>query len=186
MTFPDYNIRNLVSSATTKAEVSGIVEFEDVTNGLIATLRIGAVDGHKTGLLSRPDAISGGLYRTANLSSQSPTRMRKKTTSMRDAAHTRHMQLTKSLSNGNMHVQVSACEGNWLSHLDWDGDRHWTLAETHVHDWKEMGDDALPSDCSKREDLSALLNGDMELSQEHKDRMEMTQRRDAKLRPVPT
>ena len=184
VTFPEYNIRNLVSSSTTKADISGIVEFEDVTNGLIVTLRIAAVEGHKTGLLSRPDAISGGMYRTANISTD-PPRV-KKSASMKDAAHHRHMSLTKSMSSGHMHVPVSVCQGNWLSHLDWDDERYWTLLETEASDWEGVEEDALPSDCSKRDDLSALSKGEMEASQEAKDRMEKTQRQDAKLRPVPT
>lgn len=185
VTFPEYNIRNLVSSSTTRADVSGVVEFEDVTHGLLVTLRIGAVEGHKTGLLSRPDAISGGLYRTSGQPAQSPNRL-KKSASMKDAAHYRHLQLTKSLSSGNIHVPISVCQGNWLSYLDWDEERYWTLAETDVANWEEVGDAALPCDCSKRGDLLALLAGDLDAAQAAKECMENIQRRDAKLRPVPT
>ncbi len=184
VTFPEYNIRNLVSSSPTKADVSGVVEFEDIDNGLLVTLQIAPVEGHKTGLLSRPDAISGGLYRTSNLQGHSPRV--KKSSSMKDVAHRRHESLTRSLSTGQIHVPLAVCQGNWLSHLDWDDERFWTLLETECQDWHDVEEEALPSDCSRRDDLRALLNEELEASQEAKDLMERRQRLDAKLRPVPT
>jgi hypothetical protein len=184
VSFPEYNIRNLVSSSTTKADVSGVVEFNDVANGLSVTLKIGSVEGHTRGLLGRPDGISGAMYRTSN-ASQSPG-MRRSMSTSRHLKHHHQRMLSKATSSGNLHAPISFCQGNWLSHLDWDEERYWTLSETKVHEWAQIESEKFPSDCSNREDLSALLNGDMDRSQEAKDQMENQQRQDAKLRPVPT
>lgn len=40
----------------------------------------------------------------------------------------------------------------------------------------------LPSDCRFREDSVAVANGDMELAQDEKERLEILQRKDKKLR----
>eukprot|EP00887_Chlorella_sp_A99_P006233 scaffold3.g6233.t1 len=78
-------------------------------------------------------------------------------------------------------VHVASCSGNWLSHLDWDGERSWTLAEDAYEEWQPV-DDPLPSDSRYREDLSALAAGDVQQAQRAKDALEQRQRADAKLR----
>jgi len=91
------------------------------------------------------------------------------------------------MSGNDLHIPVATCQGNWLAYFDWDDDRYWTITHDLADEWEEETDDtALPSDCSQRDDLRYLLEGDLVKSQEAKDRMENDQRRDAKNRPVPT
>lgn len=71
--------------------------------------------------------------------------------------------------------------GNWLSHLDWDGRRYWTLCEEDYPSWRPVPD-PLHSDSSTREDLQALKAGDLALAQRQKERLEQQQRYDRKLR----
>lgn len=78
-------------------------------------------------------------------------------------------------------LEVARCCGNWLSHLDWDGERWWTLAEEPAIDW-EPAASPLPSDCRYRQDLALLAAGDVKASQAAKEALEQRQRADAKLR----
>jgi len=93
---------------------------------------------------------------------------------------------------------LATCSGNWLSHLDWDGRRAWTLAEEVPAAWEPLHKEAaaLPSDAGKRSDLRALAAafdavGDggitadpagVSAAQKAKEVLEVAQRADAKLR----
>jgi hypothetical protein len=85
-------------------------------------------------------------------------------------------------------VAVARIEGSWLSHLNIDSTRYWTLAETKPSEWvappKGVGAPAagLASDARARRDLRALQDGDRERSQLVKEEMEVEQRADRKLR----
>ena len=80
-----------------------------------------------------------------------------------------------------MRTPLAACSGNWLSHFDWDGARHWTLLEEREEEWAPVAE-ALPSDCRHREDLALLAQGDVAQAQRAKEALEERQRRDKKLR----
>ena len=82
---------------------------------------------------------------------------------------------------GEARVPIAQCTGNWLSHVDWDGKRYWTLNEEEVAEWIPEGD-PLPSDARFRADLAALAAGDDEEAQRQKEILENIQRADAKLR----
>ena len=103
---------------------------------------------------------------------------------------------------------LATCSGNWLSHLDWDGRRAWTLAEEVAATWEPLTTTAsaspskaqttlpLPSDAGNRSDLRALAAafdavGDggitadpagVSAAQRAKEVLEVAQRADAKLR----
>lgn len=204
VSFPEYNIRNIMSSSTTRADVSGKVEFVDRQNGLMANIQLGKVDG-ETGLLGRPDAVYGHLYRISihpvhsRVSLQASDSWRsqslrprishikmKPSSSMNAFVLGNSNDRTESMhTGGDMHIPIATCSGNWLAYLDWDDERYWTLSEDTPDEW-QTEEHVLPSDCSLRDDLKFLAQGDFALSQEAKDRMENDQRRDAKNRPVPT
>lgn len=78
-------------------------------------------------------------------------------------------------------LQVARCTGNWLSHLDWGGERWWTLAEEPAIEW-QPAPAPLPSDCRFRQDLALLAAGDVKGAQAAKEALEQRQRADAKLR----
>eukprot|EP00879_Flechtneria_rotunda_P000148 GHRR01000215.1.p1 GENE.GHRR01000215.1~~GHRR01000215.1.p1 ORF type:complete len:681 (+),score=269.84 GHRR01000215.1:832-2874(+) len=84
------------------------------------------------------------------------------------------------------HLQQHQCllvvgTGNWLSHLDFDGQRYWTQAEDSPECWVTVAE-PLPSDSTCRPDLLALKAGDVQSAQKLKEQLEQQQRRDAKLR----
>lgn len=198
VSFPEYNIRNIMSTSTTRADVSGKVDFIDRQNGLVASLQIGKVPGSVDTLLMRPDAVSGTMYRTKVHSMADAHHVPRRSISGKDFSlplkkgHTMSGLLKPSnssdalMSGNDAHIPIATCIGNWLAYLDWDEERYWTLTEDLALEWEEVLDDALPSDCSQRDDLRYLSAGDLVKSQEAKDRMENDQRGDAKNRPVPT
>ena len=102
-------------------------------------------------------------------------------------------------------TQLSTISGSWVSHLDFDGVRYWTLstdgsvtpkntkisANTPITKMAYMSKDSivpvdeeevLPSDCRYRLDLYCMQQGDNEQAQKWKHDMEVLQREDAKLR----
>lgn len=209
VSFPEYNVRNIMSTSTTRADVSGKVDFIDRQNGLVASLQIGKIPGSVNRLLTRPDAVSGTLYRTKthneNHAEQHHTHVRRSISGREFSlpmkkGHTMSgllkpsnssdalvLQKGDSLVSGtDLHIPIATCAGNWLAYLDWNDQRYWTLTEDVADEWEEMVQNPLPSDCSQRDDLRYLLEGDLVKSQEAKDRMENDQRRDAKNRPVAT
>jgi hypothetical protein len=91
---------------------------------------------------------------------------------------------------------LSVGTGCWLSHLDFDGQRYWTLSEDPPERWLPLAEQqqqgvtqqqqqlVLPSDSQHRLDLVALRAGDVKGAQQLKEQMEQQQRHDAKMRPV--
>mmetsp|Transcript_26558 Transcript_26558/g.78885 ORF Transcript_26558/g.78885 Transcript_26558/m.78885 type:complete len:479 (-) Transcript_26558:1654-3090(-) len=79
---------------------------------------------------------------------------------------------------------VSTLEGSWLSHLDWDGKRCWTLLDERPDEWMPVPR-PLQSDCRYRQDLSLLYDGKpIKEVQVAKESLEHQQRADAKLRGI--
>jgi hypothetical protein len=77
---------------------------------------------------------------------------------------------------------VSTLEGSWLSHLDFDEKRYWSLTEETPDEWCPVAS-PLTSDCRFRKDLAALSEGrDIKEVQVAKEELEHLQRSDAKLR----
>ncbi|GAX74184.1 hypothetical protein CEUSTIGMA_g1633.t1 [Chlamydomonas eustigma] len=76
---------------------------------------------------------------------------------------------------------LSRIEGSWLSNLDFDGRRLWSLRTETPDKWMPA-ENPLPSDCRYRKDLVVLETGDVIESQKWKERLEQMQRNDKKLR----
>mmetsp|Transcript_35594 Transcript_35594/g.79082 ORF Transcript_35594/g.79082 Transcript_35594/m.79082 type:complete len:531 (+) Transcript_35594:289-1881(+) len=76
---------------------------------------------------------------------------------------------------------LSSLEGSWLSHVDFDGQRYWSLAKEKPEKWQPV-QNPLPSDARYRHDLAVLARGDLKQAQEWKEKLENLQRRDKKLR----
>ena len=76
---------------------------------------------------------------------------------------------------------VCEVEGSWLSHLCFNNKIYWDL-ETSDIILPMPVENPLPSDWRFREDSTALNTGDMEFAQDEKERLEVLQRRDKKLR----
>ena len=227
VTYPHYNIKGLLYSDSPRAEITGIAEFMDKENGLLAILHFGGSQYTTSNeLLRRTDAVFGSLYSISHpdnktydskLSSglnsnleysieANPTNMvgrfrmsRKNDNSAPDFS--KRAPSSESLSTVTVHTGksydavgeiqmmatdagktlVSTLRGNWLSYVDWDDQRFWTLAEDEPLEWH---DDVrpLPSDSRYREDLQALVAGDIEAAQTAKSMLEDQQRADAKAR----
>ena len=75
------------------------------------------------------------------------------------------------------------CEvtGSWLSHLNFNGKTLWELENSDII-LPMRSENPLPSDCRFREDSVALGEGDLEQAQIEKERLEVLQRLDKKLR----
>jgi len=211
VTFPAYYIRGLLYTSTPRAEVGGTAEFIDRKNGLKGVINLGKVEGAAPGsLLARPDGVSGTIYRTSSGqgTSQSGAPQTANVCSDEGASGSNYIpsrpksslsgrsilrmalrptaSFHGSVSDGEetvVRIPVARCQGNWLSHLDWDGQRMWTLHEEPVHEWIP-NPDPLPSDCRFREDLRRLAEGDVDGAQAAKESLENMQRADAKLRKI--
>eukprot|EP00198_Chlamydomonas_reinhardtii_P009896 XP_001699233.1 predicted protein [Chlamydomonas reinhardtii] len=80
-------------------------------------------------------------------------------------------------------VAVAAIEGSWLSHINIDGARYWSITKEVPDAWRPVPD-PLPSDSRYRQDLVVLAAGDMKGAQAAKEALENRQRNDKKLREV--
>ena len=73
--------------------------------------------------------------------------------------------------------------GSWLSHLDFNGIEYWRLETSDIILPMRVEEKILlPSDCLYREDAAALAAGNLDLAQNEKERLEVLQRHDKKLR----
>lgn len=86
-----------------------------------------------------------------------------------------------SRMNGKTKTQVHEISGSWIDSVSFDGQKAWDIRANPGY---ELIPDAnpLPSDCSFREDLRALADGDVEEAQKQKERLEQLQRADRKCR----
>ncbi|KAL3130634.1 hypothetical protein ABBQ38_008026 [Trebouxia sp. C0009 RCD-2024] len=187
--YPVYIMRGIVYTAMPRGECVGSAKFVDPANRLTCSIEFGKVEGASNPLLQRSDSFHGHVCSTdAPLQS----------TSFTDAASQKRRSilprpslsglgnafasLSVTRSEEQVHqTPVATCQGNWLSHLDWDGQRYWTLNDAHPDKWMPF-QYPLPSDCSKRLDLQTLLSGDIAAAQEMKVELENLQRSDAKIR----
>jgi hypothetical protein len=195
--------------APPRAEVGGTVELEDRANGLLVVVRFGRVEGAPAGsLAARVDGLAGTMYRTtvphppspaatgspqapappgglhrAKSSGASLARLARAFGSggMRPVASSAALGAAAAPAPHQARVPIAACTGNWLSHLDWEGERYWTLAEEEPAEWVP-DPDPLPSDVRFRADLADLARGDLAAAQQSKEELEARQRLEAKLR----
>ncbi|KAG2492188.1 hypothetical protein HYH03_009436 [Edaphochlamys debaryana] len=78
-------------------------------------------------------------------------------------------------------VAVAGIEGSWLSHINIDGARYWSVDKEVADQWRPIAD-PLPSDSRYRQDLVVLAGGDVKGAQRAKELLENMQRNDKKLR----
>ncbi|KAK9792709.1 hypothetical protein WJX73_008944 [Symbiochloris irregularis] len=187
LTFPFYYIRGIMYTSMPRAELVGTARFVDHKSRLCCEVVFGKVaDSPDDPLLQRTDSFHGTLYRfTSNAQSVSSSTQAKGS----------RFSYVRSLVGGGggsgsgsdepellCEQVLSTATGNWLSHLDWDGHRFWTLSEARPAVWGPV-EAPLPSDCRFREDLRALQAGqDPREAQATKEKLENMQRNDAKLR----
>ncbi|CAG9460107.1 unnamed protein product [Pedinophyceae sp. YPF-701] len=181
--YPTYYLKGLVYVPEPRAELIGDATFTDARNGLECKVQFGPIKTAPDPLLRRTDTVHGAIVSTAP------------TSDPEDVVAGRH-RFIKAFHGGkgiNLHGMkvMSVLTGNWLSHVDWDDTRYWTLQEEEgdefVKDpirryhWKSVKS-PLPSDSQFREDLARLRDGDKKDSQKWKEIMENRQRADKKHR----
>ncbi|GAB4822181.1 hypothetical protein N2152v2_009227 [Parachlorella kessleri] len=165
--YPAYYLKGLLYTNMPRADIVGEAEFDDVTNGLHATVRFGKVEGSSSMVLNRSDAFCGTLYEDIS----------------RAVANT---MLEPSKNSVRASGRVSRNSGSALSSivpksLTMRSARYWTLGDEAPQHWVPVAN-PLPSDCRFREDLVLLQQGDVKQGQVAKERLENLQRTDAKLR----
>jgi hypothetical protein len=90
-----------------------------------------------------------------------------------------HDMLTGSILQDGK--EICEVDGSWLSHLGFNGKNYWTLENSDII-FPLRPEISLPSDCRYREDACALADGDLDHAQYEKERLEVLQRSDKKLR----
>lgn len=185
--YPVYMMRGIVYTAMPRGECVGNAKFTDHSNRLSCVMEFGKVEGSGNPLLQRPDSLQGTVYsHDAPLQAASPPEQQKRRSLLPRPSLGGLGSAFSSLSVSRPEEQahqtpMACCQGNWLSHLDWDSHRYWTLLDSQADKWTQLHH-PLPSDCSKRLDLQTLLSGDVVAAQEMKERLENLQRSDAKIR----
>eukprot|EP00343_Euplotes_focardii_P003461 CAMPEP_0205813780 /NCGR_PEP_ID=MMETSP0205-20121125/18569_1 /ASSEMBLY_ACC=CAM_ASM_000278 /TAXON_ID=36767 /ORGANISM="Euplotes focardii, Strain TN1" /LENGTH=233 /DNA_ID=CAMNT_0053096471 /DNA_START=1883 /DNA_END=2581 /DNA_ORIENTATION=- len=77
--------------------------------------------------------------------------------------------------------EICEVKGSWLSHLEFNGVEYWRLDDNDIILPMRVDEDIrLPSDCIYREDAAAFADGELELAQFEKERLEVLQRQDKK------
>jgi len=86
--------------------------------------------------------------------------------------------------NEKEHVQdtLGTISGTWLDYLEIDNKRYWSLNEHRPYELVDQRVKVLPSDSLARQDLICRMYGENALSQEWKEKLEVLQRNDRKLR----
>lgn len=72
--------------------------------------------------------------------------------------------------------------GSWLGQVVFDDKVYWSYFDENKTEWSQEGLWLLPSDSFFREDLNAVVKGDIDLAQKEKERLEELQRADQRLR----
>ncbi|TMW55893.1 hypothetical protein Poli38472_008541 [Pythium oligandrum] len=180
--------------------LSGVYEFESVTSrNSIYNHQVGSVtivfhDGHKITYTIPQIKMSGILF---------GDRVVELTGTAKFVDSSRHLagELSFDANNGflskaqaddiNGHIvstkkgankfPLSRIHGSWLSHLECDGKVYWHVESEPVFEHQPV-EAPLPSDSRYREDLIALKNGQADLAQQEKLRLEDLQREDHKRR----
>jgi hypothetical protein len=211
--YPFYSIKGLLGGGAPRAEIGGKAVFTDAVNGLKAEVHFGKVEGAPAGsMLARSDAIQGKLMRMVTVgasgsdenspvssigkppSSQAQVLSSSWSGSMGLSKLSKSFNLLTTAANSSsgsddddrnniVWEPVASCTGNWLSFLDWDDERFWTVSEDMPFHW-QPDPDPLPSDSRFRADLAALAAGDVVEAQKAKEALENSQRVDAKLRKL--
>ncbi|KAK9825405.1 hypothetical protein WJX81_001449 [Elliptochloris bilobata] len=190
VSYPYYILRGILATAMPRGDVVGVARFVDHENRLCCEVTCGRQQGTAHWLLSRSEALRGTIFRfrstNAELEARSNSVPAKPKSSFSSFSNAFTSVLSVSSSGRSPpelvpEEQLASCSGNWLSHLDWDGRRYWTLAETEARTW-QVPKEALPSDARERADLVALGRGDLKAAQAAKEALETRQRADAKLR----
>ncbi|EFN54246.1 hypothetical protein CHLNCDRAFT_135777 [Chlorella variabilis] len=200
----------LLYTSAPRGEVTGTAEFVDAQNGLQAVVRFGRVEeagAARCALLQRPDALCGALYRHLRSSPPgggvaressvgsvgssgswpAPAGDKVKRGSLSSKVRSglslglRSSKSSPVVGEEGHRITLARCTGNWLSHLDWEEERWWTLLEEEAGRWEAVPS-PLPSDCRYREDLALLAEGEVRGAQRAKELLEQRQRADARLR----
>ncbi|CAD8147858.1 unnamed protein product [Paramecium pentaurelia] len=91
------------------------------------------------------------------------------------------LNLKLKLSKEEILETYDSISGRWTSHLDINGQRYWDI-NIHRPYVLELESRPLPSDCLYRLDLLLMKMKDIQRAQETKEKMEVDQRKDQKLR----
>lgn len=181
--YPHYYMRGILYTGMPRGDMSGTVLFKDHRHGLFCEMQFGKVEGAEDPLLQRSDTLMGAILRIPPGHKEGDT-----LPSVLGAAKLKSSSIGglfggRSSDTGTKPATeaVSTCQGNWLSHLDWDNERRWTLVEEHPKTWQPVKH-PLPSDSRFRLDLATLLDGDQAAAQAAKEALENRQRLDAKYR----
>lgn len=183
--YPSYYMRGIVTADLPRGDVTGAVTFTDVKNSLGCQVDFGKVSGAEAPLLRRPDSFSGSIFRLPmgyKSGDALPSALPKySSATMVSGIGSLFRGGDSSSAAANPPVQaISHCVGNWLSYLNWDDNRCWSISETPSL-WTPVAN-PLPSDSRFRLDLAALAEGDVVSAQEAKTALEERQRYDAKVR----
>lgn len=183
--YPSYYMRGIVTAEQPRGDVTGAVTFTDIKNSLACHVDFGKVSGAEAPLLRRPDSLSGSIFRLPpgfKSGDALPSIQPKQSSSMATGIGSlfRSSESSTAAAAAPVHT-VSHCVGNWLSYLDWDGTRRWSIMETAPSQWTQVAA-PLPSDSRFRLDLATLAEGDIVGAQEAKVALEERQRHDAKVR----
>ncbi|BDA40499.1 Oxysterol-binding protein-related protein 8 at N-terminal half [Coccomyxa sp. Obi] len=192
ITYPKYYLRGILYTSRPRGDIGGTARFVDAQHGLCCEVNFGKVQDATDKLLQRPDAFSGSIFRYCTDLSAVSNGLVKKELKPRKSLSGLAKSFHSVLSSSSVHQpepqfhrleEMSTCSGNWLSHLDWEGQRYWTLAEDNADSWHPSSN-PLPSDSRFREDLQCLLDEspNWQIAQAAKEKLETRQRTDAKLR----
>mmetsp|Transcript_1426 Transcript_1426/g.4252 ORF Transcript_1426/g.4252 Transcript_1426/m.4252 type:complete len:430 (+) Transcript_1426:162-1451(+) len=182
--YPSYYMRGILYSDMPRGDVTGTVTFTDRKNSLMCEMQFGKVEGSDAELLRRPDSLQGVILPLPpghRAGDPLPSYFKKEGSSLKTASLGRLWGSDSGSAAPPADKALSACCGNWLSHLDWDSERRWTLVEEMAEEWVPVPD-PLPSDSRFRLDLATLKEGDQAGAQAAKEALENRQRHDAKTR----
>lgn len=157
ITYPAYYLRGVLYGEL-RGELGGSAMFVNEKKGLQCEVKFGPyAEGSTKSFESRSDYFEGEIV---------PIEPEDRTPKLGDS------------------MIISNASGSWLSHLNWDGKRYWTLAEDEPDHFASLpeGELVLPSDVRYREDLLLVGRGDLDEAQKAKQKLEKLQRHDKKLR----
>ena len=99
--------------------------------------------------------------------------------------NSKYVQVDENASNHTLlkgYTSISKISGEWTGSIRFDDVEYWGIHDNKVLTMYHDEDLMLPSDGSLRTDLQALVKGIEEASQKEKERLEVRQRDDRKLR----
>jgi len=195
--YPTYYLRGLLYTAMPRADMVGSAIFLDKKNKIQGEVLFGKVAGmEEEPLLQRADSVLCTVYQVSipdplrDPSPQPSTSSSTFDSILKRPSLSGLPGFSSILSRSDAQAAPPAPvkgrvlvtgTGNWLSHLDWSGERAWTLMSEPSDKWGPVPN-PLPSDSRLRKDLRALADGDLVEAQAAKEELENRQREDAKLR----